>query len=81
MQHHIDALAADLSKSLKKELHDSGTMCQAQFGDLCNQLADKKAQITTRTEMYQKVRLARHAEGCTAEWDNGTVQSLYTFYG
>ena len=56
VQHQIDALAADLSKTLKKELHDSGAMCQAQFGDLCNQLADKKAQITTSTEMYQKVR-------------------------
>ncbi len=56
VQDQVDALAADLSQSLKKELQESGALCQAQFADLCNQLADKKAQITAKTEMYQKVR-------------------------
>lgn len=51
---HIDGLAAELSKSLKKELQESGALCQAQFAELCNQLADKKAQITAKTEMYQQ---------------------------
>ncbi|KAA6422484.1 MAG: hypothetical protein FRX49_07659 [Trebouxia sp. A1-2] len=54
VQDQIDALAADLKKSMKKELQDSGALCQAHFADLCNQLADKKAQITTKTETYQK---------------------------
>ena len=58
MQDHIDALATELSKSLKKELQENGALCQAQFADLCNQLADKKAEITARTEMYQKVCLS-----------------------
>jgi len=57
VQDQVDALAADLKKSMKKELQDSGALCQAQFADLCNQLADKKAQITTKTETYQKVCL------------------------
>ncbi len=57
VQDQIDALAADLKNSMKKELQDSGALCQAQFADLCNQLADKKAQINTKTEMYQKVCL------------------------
>ncbi|DBA95844.1 hypothetical protein WJX77_010833 [Trebouxia sp. C0004] len=54
VQDQIDALAVDLKKCMKKDLHDSGALCQAQFADLCNQLADKKAQITTKTETYQK---------------------------
>ena len=58
MQDHIDALATELSKSLKKELQENGALCQAQFADLCNQLTDKKAEITARTEMYQKVCLS-----------------------
>lgn len=55
VQDHIDGLAAELGKSLKKELQESGALCQAQFAELCNQLADKKAQITAKTEMYQQV--------------------------
>ncbi len=57
VQDQIDALAADLKKCMKKEMQDSGAVCQAQFADLCTQLADKKAQITTKTETYQKVCL------------------------
>lgn len=57
VQDQIDALAADLKKSMKKELQESGALCQTQFADLCNQLADKKAQITSKTETYQKVCL------------------------
>lgn len=56
VQDHIDGMAAELSKSLKKELQESGALCQAQFADLCNQLADRKAQITAKTEVYQKER-------------------------
>ena len=56
VQDHIDGLAAELSKSLKKELQESGAVCQAQFAELCKQLADKKAQITAKTEVYQRVR-------------------------
>ena len=56
VQDHIDGLAAELGKSLKKELHESSAVCQAQFAELCKQLADKKAQITAKTEVYQQVR-------------------------
>lgn len=56
VQDHIDGMAAELSKSLKKELQESGALCQAQFAELCNQLADKKAQITAKTKVYQKAR-------------------------
>ena len=54
VQDHIDGLAAALGKSLKKELQESGTLCQAQFAELYNQLADRKAHITAKTEMYQQ---------------------------
>ena len=54
VQDHMDGMAAELSKSLKKELQESGALCQAQFAELCNQLADKKAQISAKTEVYQK---------------------------
>lgn len=54
VQNHINGLCAEMSKSLKKELQESAALCQAQFEELCNQLADKKAQITAKTEMYQQ---------------------------
>lgn len=54
VQNHINGLCADLGKSLKKELQESAAVCLAQFKELCNQLADKKAQITAKTEMYQQ---------------------------
>ena len=57
VQDHINAMAAELSKSLRKELQESGALCQAQFAELCNQLADKKAQISAKTEAYQKARV------------------------
>lgn len=55
VQDHIDGLTAELGKSLKKEMQETGAVCQAQFAELCNQLADKKAQIAAKTEAYQKV--------------------------
>lgn len=54
VQDHISGLAAELDKSLKKELQESGALCQAQFAELCSQLADKKAQVTAKTEIYQQ---------------------------
>ena len=57
VQDQIDALAASLSKSLKKELQESDAICQAQVAELCSQLQDRKAQITAKTELYQKVSL------------------------
>ena len=55
VQDHIDGMTAELSKNLKKDLQDSGLLCQAQFSELCNQLASRKAEITAKTEAYQKV--------------------------
>ena len=56
VQDRIDGMATELSKALKKDLQESGMLCQAQFSELCNQLASRKAEITAKTEAYQKVR-------------------------
>ena len=55
MQDHIDGLAAELGKSMKRELQECGALCQEQFAELCSQLAERKAQITAKTDAYQKV--------------------------
>ena len=57
VQDRIDGMATELSKVMKKDLQESGLLCQAQFSELCNQLASRKAEITAKTEAYQKVHL------------------------
>ena len=57
VQDRIDGMATELSKAMKKDLQESGLRCQAQFSELCNQLASRKAEITAKTEAYQKVHL------------------------
>ena len=56
VQDRIDGMATELSKAMKKDLQESGMLCQAQFSELCNQLASRKAEITAKTEAYQKVQ-------------------------
>ena len=69
VQDHIDGLAAELNKLLKKELQESGALCQAQFAELCNQLADNKAQITAKTEMYQQAGSVPTLHDCLCRID------------
>lgn len=55
VQDRIDNMGTELSKALKKDLQESGMLCQAQYSELCSQLADRKAEITAKTAAYQKV--------------------------